>query len=352
MVGEKAASPAPPNDPEQWELLRIFDSMELAEDTRDFLRAIPLPCALLDRRVAPPEVLGEAAAGVWLKVPRERRAEAEARLAERDEESGKDAGADVRCTSCDSTDFGAVTPSQSPSGSWWLRCQNCGRRTPVAEADYLSDTFPILPAACPACGSFRVTEADPPPRDAFDMQQAEDGPWWACENCEHRWPSPREAKGPGTAAAGGSAEPSRRHDLEAVPQEIAEAPPEEPSEASPEDDGDTGGPQCPRCLSRHLSMNDVLVAKGGPVRFLCTACGEVWDQAFPAGAPLPDLPVVRDGDAVAEAGIHCAQCGSRETESCEPPPFAGESALGLLFKRFLGARTWHRCLRCGFQWEG
>lgn len=232
-----------------------------------------------------------------------------------------------------------------------MRCQNCGRRTPVAEAAYLSDDFPILPAACPECGSFRVTPADPPPQGVFDMQPVEDGPWCSCESCEHRWLLPREAKGPGAAAAWGAAEPQRRHSLEEVPREILEAPPEEPEDTDPEDDGGTGGPKCPRCMSPHLTMNDLLAANGGAVRFLCTRCGEVWDQSFPVGVPLPDLPIVRDGDAAAEAGPQCSQCGSSETEPCEPPPFAGESTLALFFKRLLGARAWNRCLRCGFQWE-
>ena len=351
MADGMRAPEGPEPDTADWELLRIFESDERAQEVLALLRQTGLPCESLDRRLAGPEVLGDAAAGVWLLVPQDRRGEAETRLAETDDGIGDSSGGEVRCTSCDSREFCAVPPSEAPSGSFWLRCLNCGRRTPVGEAVYMSDAFPALPSACPECGSFRVAEADAPPRSPFDMVPPEDRSWCVCENCEHRWQPPAEVKGPGTARSGGPAEPIRRHELCQAPPEILEAAPDEANETVGEEE-EPDGQQCPRCLSRRLTMNDTLVAKGGPLRLLCTKCGEVWDEQLPPGAVLPNLPVVRDGDADAQPGSVCPQCGNGESEPCEPPAYAGESYFARLFKALLGGSAWRRCVRCGFQWQG
>ena len=328
-------------------LLRIYGSEDLADAAREFLERQGISSTVLDKRAVNPAKLGNAAQGEWLVVASGRRADAEARLAAQEAEWDGGRDEEVRCTACDSSDFSAVPPRESPEGSWYLRCLNCGRWTPVSERSYRREAYLVLPSACPECGSFRVAPGDAP---EFDMGLPEEKRWWRCESCEHAWSAVTDDKGPG-AARSGAGEPWTCETLEQEPPEMLEAPSEPPAREEETDEEEGPRVMCPRCLSTQVSMNDTLAAKGGALRFLCDRCGQVWDESPPPGTPLPDVPVLRDGDATTDPAMACLQCGSGETEVCDAPDYALESGLARFVKMLFGRGSWRRCQRCGYQWE-
>jgi hypothetical protein len=329
-------------------LLRVYGDEDEAGSAREFLAGQSVQCTILDERFVNPASLGNAAPGLWLLVLQTHRADAEARLAAREAEGDACQDAEASCAGCSSRDFSAVPPRDAPRGSWYLRCVNCGRWTPVSGKTYLREEYPVLPPACPECGSFRIGGGEPP---EFDMGNPEEKKWWRCENCENNWAAVTDPKGSGLAGFDGSREPWRCETLERLPPELLEPPAEEPEQEDETEDCDKPKVGCPKCLSCDVSMNDTLVAKGGPVRFLCKHCGQVWDVAVPAGTPLPDIPVIRDGDATEDPAIACVQCGSADTEPCDAPTYAFESGLSRIFKMIFDHTSWRRCRHCGYQWE-
>jgi DNA-directed RNA polymerase subunit M/transcription elongation factor TFIIS len=347
MVDEKKGNRA---------LLRIFADAAEAGPALEFLRSGGLSCEIEPA----PEGDGEGALpgvarGTWLRVSSDERSRAEVLLSS---EEARIAGAENRrpaCPDCGSTLFAAVAPSEAPAGSWWLRCSNCGGTQPVGEDNYLRDEFPILPASCPLCGSFLLEHCDPPP---FTMDLPEDRPWCRCEACGHQWAGALEEKKAGkveslAAPRLPSAPPPEPADFESDPDEVEEPEPEDSHEDAEENPNESESRwTCPRCGSRKLFLNDSGRAKDGLVRFLCSLCNEVWDEAVPEGEPLPDLPRLDEGDAADEARERCPNCGEGEGLPIDPPAWAGESRLSLLLKGFFKGKSWFRCPRCSHEWEG
>lgn len=310
--------------------LEIFGTLTEAQWAQSWLDARRLPSVLQDVRTAgmfSPNTVG----GIKVQVRRSRAQEAReilaahpfaARPASEKESAVRES---ARCAACGSDDLAAVPARESRTGTYTLRCLECGEAFPADAGAYFDEDIPLLPAECPECGGFRLHNVEPP----AELPDPPPGRQWVrCDDCAHEWEAPLEDKLPGGArprpAAGQAG--------------TAAADPEAPPVT------------CPKCGSAQVMEWTRRDDEPGWARLRCLECEHAWLEGEDgAQRPLPghEHPPADEPEAWGPA---CPSCGGREVEATDPPPYAAESALGAFFKHFVG-RGWHRCLGCGHVWE-
>ena len=310
------------------ETLDIYSTLTQAEWTRMLLGSRDIPATLLDARMTGmfnANVVG----GVRLQVPRSLLAQANRILKEnpysaqcQSERIALMEG-DVRCPECGSDDLAAVPPRESNTGTYALRCLRCKNQFPVSAETYLQDDFPLLPSACPECGSALLHNVEAPPDREDDVV---DRQWVRCDACAHEWEAPIESK-PG-------APPN-------APKKVLESQKEERPELPPA--------ACPRCASVQVMETTKPGDDPDWVRLTCLECGHAWiENECGQQVPLDGSPPQSNEEEAPR--LKCPGCASQEVEPTEAPAYAVESALGSFFKHLVG-RGWYRCKDCGHVWE-
>jgi transcription elongation factor Elf1 len=308
------------------ETLDIYSTLTQAEWARMLLRSRGIPATLLDARMAGMynvNVVG----GVRLQVRRTLLGRARQILAEHpytprlDSEREARMEEDVLCPGCGSEDLAAVALRDSRTGTYALRCLACEEQFPVGVDTYLREDFPLLPAACPQCGSARLHNIEAP--EGLE-EQAGERQWVACDACAHEFEAPAGAKS-GTAPGGKA--------------------PLGPKEGAP----DVQPAACPVCASLQVMEAGGSCDEPQWVKLRCLECNHAWMEDE-SGQQVSLDGLIPPSDEEVSSGLACPACAGRDIETAEAPAYAVESALGGFLKHLVG-RGWYRCKKCGQLWE-